>query len=174
MAHSSLNSCLSYLSISALVMVVSSACGSDKQVSFKSGGMTHTFAEGKDAIPKDFPLPIYQGAVVTGSVSSEGDNKEHSKFLMLSSSDPLDKVSEFYQTELKSRNWQIENVQSWTKLVSISAKQKDLEANVMLADDGGKTTISLSTGKSLQDGSDKVDEGDLENYKPEKLTPPTD
>jgi hypothetical protein len=158
-----------FIGLAAAIFVC--ACGNEKEVTFKSGGMTHTFAEGQDATPKDFPLPIYKGAVATGSVSAEGDNNEQSKFLMLSTADPLDKVSEYYQRELKGRGWQIENVQTWAKLVSISAKQKDLEANVMLADDGGKTTISLSAGRAVED---KTEESDAENYKPEKLNLPTD
>ena len=65
-------------------------CSKEGAVTFNSGGMTHTFAEGKDATPKDFILPIYPGATTTGSVSAEGTDQEESKFLMLSTSDTLD------------------------------------------------------------------------------------
>jgi hypothetical protein len=157
-----------YLGTAVLIL---SACGPAKEVTFKSGGMTHTFAEGKNAIPKDFPLPIYTGASPTGSVSAEGNEEEQSKFLMLSSPDPVDKISDFYQNELKARGWEITNVQTLPRIVSISAQQKDMDGNVMITDDGGKTTISLSVGKT---GSEKPDETENENFSPNKVTPPTD
>lgn len=78
-----------------------SGCSNDGAVSFNSGGMTQSFAEGKDSVPKDFILPVYPGATATGSVSADGNDQEQSKFLMLSSTDSLDKVSEYYQSSLK-------------------------------------------------------------------------
>ena len=53
-------------------VVFAAGCSNDKEVSYKSAGMTHTFSEGKDAVPKDFALPLYPGAQPTGSVSAEG------------------------------------------------------------------------------------------------------
>ncbi len=55
-----------------LVPALLSGCSKEGSVSFNSGGMTHTFSEGKDAVPKDFSLPVYPGATATGSVSAEG------------------------------------------------------------------------------------------------------
>jgi hypothetical protein len=149
-------------------------CSSDKEATYKSGGMTHTMAEGKDAIPQDFPLPIYNGSSPTGSVSAQGSDSEQTKYLMLSTADSIDKVSEFYQSELKNAGWNIENVQVAPKLVSISAtkKDKDLDSNVLIADDGGKTTISLQSTKSVE--IKKEDDEPTENFSPNKVTPPTD
>jgi hypothetical protein len=160
--------------ISSSLCLFLSACGNDKEATYKSGGMTHTMAEGKDAVPKDFPLPLYTGAAPTGSVSAEGAGDEQSRFLILSTTDPLEKVSEFYQAELKNTGWSVDNVQVLPKLVSISAtkKDKDLDANVSLADDGGKTTISLQSTKSVE--IKKEDDEPTENYVPNKVTPPTD
>ena len=133
--------------------------------------MTHTFAEGKDSTPKDFPLPIYPGATTSGSVSSSGKDEE-SQFLMLSTVDSIDKVSVFYQNQLKDKGWEIDSVNTDPKIVSIDAHKETLQANAELADDGGKTTISLQVGKA----SDVKDESESssENYHPDKVTPPTD
>ena len=149
-------------------------CGNDKEAVYKSGGMTHTMAEGKDAVPKDFPLPLYPNAAPTGSVSAQGAGDEQTKYLILSTPDSIDKVSEYYQGELKSAGWDVGNVQVAPKLVSISAtkKDKDLDSNVMIADDGGKTTISLQSTKSVE--IKKEDEEPSENFTPNKVTPPTD
>jgi hypothetical protein len=156
------------------VACLTHGCSKEGAVTFNSGGMTHTFAEGKDAVPKDFILPMYPGATTTGSVSAEGTDQEESKFLMLSTSDTLEKVSEFYQNSLKDKGWTVDKVDTDApKVVSISAHLKDTEANVMLADDAGKTTISLSAGK-VGDTSKEDSESNSENYKPDKLNPPTD
>jgi hypothetical protein len=136
--------------------------------------MTQTFAEGKDAVPKNFLLPVYPGATATGSVSAEGNDQEESKFLMLSTTDSLEKVSEYYQNTLRDKGWTVDKVDTEApKLVSISAHMKDTDANVMLADDGGKTTISLSAGKT-GDTTKEDAETNTENYSPDKLNPPTD
>jgi hypothetical protein len=100
--------------------------------------------------------------------------QEESKFLALSSNDPLDKVSDYYQNTLKDKGWTIDKVDSdIPKVVNISAHLKDTEANVMLAEDGGKTTISLNAGNA-GDTSKEDSEANQENYKPDKVNPPTD
>jgi hypothetical protein len=162
------------LFMGALAIFTLGACSQDGSAKYESGGMTQTFAEGKEAVPKDFLLPVYPGATATGSVSAEGAGQEESKFLMLSSTDSLDKVSDFYQNTLKDNGWTIDKVDTDApKVVSISAHMKNTEANVMLADDGGKTTISLSAGNA-GDTSKEDTESNQENYKPDKANPPTD
>ncbi len=151
------------------------SCGNPKEVSFKSGGMTQTFAEGKDAIPKDFALPIYPGATTSGSVSAGGEDQEQSQFLMLSSNDPMDKISQFYQDQLKDKGWEIDKVDTGPKLVSIDAHKDKLQANAELAEDSDsdKTTVSLQVSR-ISDNPKDDSETAAENFKPDKVTPPTD
>lgn len=156
----------------AALVLMNTGCSSDKQVSYKSGGMTHTFAEGKESIPKDFQLPLYPGATPTGSVAAEGDSEEQSKYVILSTKDSMDKVNDFYQDEMKKAGWSIDNIQNMPKLISISGNKKGLDANVMIADDAGKTTISLQLNKASE--TKKEDEEPAENFSPNKVTPPTD
>lgn len=165
----------SLIFVAAFSVLTLSSCGNQKEVSFKSGGMTQTFAEGQDAIPKDFPLPIYPGATTSGSVSAGGEDQEHSQFLMLSSNDSMDKISEFYQGQLKDKGWEIDKVDTSPKLVSIDAHKDKLQANAELVEDSDsdKTTISLQV--SQQSDNPKEDsEAAAENFKPDKVTPPTD
>jgi len=165
----------SLIFVAAFSVLSLSSCGNQKEVSFKSGGMTQTFAEGQDAIPKDFPLPIYPGATTSGSVSAGGEDQEHSQFLMLSSNDSMDKISEFYQGQLKDKGWEIDKVDTSPKLVSIDAHKDKLQANAELVEDSDsdKTTISLQV--SQQSDNPKEDsEAAAENFKPDKVTPPTD
>ena len=165
----------SFIVLGAISAVSLSSCGNQKEVSFKSGGMTHTFAEGQDAIPKDFALPIYPGATTSGSVSAGGEDQEHSQFLMLSSNDPMDKISEFYQSQLKDKGWEIDKVDTSPKLVSIDAHKDKLQANAELVEDSDsdKTTISLQVSQQSDNPKDDS-EAAAENFKPDKVTPPTD
>jgi hypothetical protein len=149
------------------------SCASQRDSTYQSGGMTHTFAAGKAAIPKDFDKLVYPEAATTGSVSAEGDNdQEQSKFLMLSSSDPTDQISKWYQEQLKAASWSVDKVETASKIVSISGHKSNLEINVMIAQEGPKTSISLSLGKQLEGSTEEKDS--TETYTPDKVIPPTD
>lgn len=168
---------IAFYTAAAVPVLLSSGCASDKVVSFTSGGMTHTFAEGKDAESKDFPIPSYPGATTTGSVSAQGKDEEQSKFMMLSTADPVEKVADFYHDSLTKDGWSIDKVQNpgaGGKVAIISARKGKLEAQVMAADDAGKTTISLSLGEAGEITKEDTDATNSEDYKPDKVTPPTD
>lgn len=152
-------------------IILTSCAGQDKNATFKSGGMTQTFAEGKDSIPKDLSELVYPGATPTGSVSAEDDAKEMSRYMILSSNDSMDQIGNWYQEKLKAQGWEIDSTQTMPKLISISGHLKDVEVNVTVADDGGKTTISLQQGRSVDA---PADEETIENFTPNKVTPPTD
>lgn len=176
-ASSSASRIASVICVAALSAISLTSCGDQKEVSYKSGGMTHTFAEGQDAVPKDFALPIYPNATTSGSVSAGGEDQEHSQFLMLSSNDPMDKISEFYQSELKGKGWEVDKVDTSPKLVSIDAHKDKLQANAELVEDNdNKTTISLQVSQISETPTkdDAASEAAAENFKPDKVTPPTD
>lgn len=88
-----------FLPIPGLCVLLAS-CSNSSEVSFQSGGMTHTFAEGTDATKQGFQLPVYPGAKPSGGVSNTS-TAESSSFLLLSSPDAVNKISEFYQQQLK-------------------------------------------------------------------------
>jgi len=157
--------------LSVLFAILLASCGSDeKNVSFKSGGMTHTFAEGKDAIPSDFPMPIYPNSEPAGSVQAQDDD-EHSRFLMMSSTDSVDKISQFYQDELKKAGWTVTPNQMIASLVNLTAQRKGLEGSVMISGgDGQPTTINLQVSKEIEG----VPKTSTEVYVPDNLNPPTD
>jgi len=159
----------------ACALLVVSACSSPDKVAYKSGGMTHTWAEGKAAVPKEFEKLVYPDASTTGSVSADGENEEQSKFLMLTSTKSPEEVSQWYQDQLKNSEWKVDKVEVLTetpKLISISGHKADLEMNVMIAEENAKTTISMSAGKSLDENNENKEPS--ENYTPDKVTPPTD
>src|SRR5436309_741232 len=55
-------------------LLLLTGCTSQKEVSYKSGGMTQTFSEGKEAVPKELSDLIFEGATPTGSVVAERVN----------------------------------------------------------------------------------------------------
>lgn len=165
---------LPVLTITISAAITLTACGNnEKEVSFKSGGMTHTFAEGNSANTESFPLPIYPNAEPSGSVNAKGEGDEHAAFMMLSSADELTKVSDFYAQKLKEDGWTLNATTTMPKMVNISASKKELEANVMLGRDSekDKTTITLAVSKE-PDVMPTITGN--ENYTPDKLNPPTD
>jgi hypothetical protein len=157
------------LAISTLTLAA--GCGNPKEISYSSGGMTQTFSQGQN-LPKDFALPVYPGATTSGSVAGN-NSEEETQFLMLTTPDTIDKVSEFYEDKLKATGWTVDSVQPQAKVTTIDAHKDKLSANIEIAEDSGKTTVSLSWGKSADNIQD-VGENASENYKPDKVTPPTD
>src|SRR5439155_18542962 len=134
-------------------------------------GMTHTFAEGQGSVPKNFPLPIYPGSSTTGSVSAEtADAGDDAQFLMLTSNEPAEKIADFYRKQLPSGGWKIENSQTVSNTINISASKDPYDAAVMVSSDGSQTRISLAVSKNT--GDITTPSGD--QYVPDKLTPPTD
>jgi hypothetical protein len=149
------------------------ACGNEKSVTYSSGGMTNTFNEGEKGVPKDLQLLVYPGAEIAGSTSAQDKDGEHSAFVSLSTPDSLERVSDWYQDSLKKNGWTIDNHDATQpSFVSISGHQKDVEINVIVAQDANKTTISVSEGKSGE--GDPVDEEEIEKFTPNSIVPPTE
>ncbi|HEY9793645.1 MAG TPA: hypothetical protein V6D22_24820 [Candidatus Obscuribacterales bacterium] len=161
-------------------LLLLSACASnDAEVTFKSGGMTHTFVQG-EAATKDFPLPLYPKATAVGSNTASGDSDDE-HFMMLSSSDPTNKVSDFYLQELKKAGWSAETSgiipegaankgNSAGTPVMIVAHKPGFEANVMISPEDKQTAISLSVSKQ----SNEKPKLSGQEFTPDKLNPPTD
>lgn len=145
------------------------ACSKSSEVSFQSGGVTHTFAEGGDATKQGFILPIYPGAKASGGVEAK-DSSESSHFLLLNSTDPVAKISEYYQNELKKQGWQVTQQQMLPALVNIGAKKEELEASVMISGEDKNTSITLSVSRAPE-GTPAVTD---QVFTPDKLNPPTD
>ncbi len=148
-----------------------SSCSQEKSMTFKTSGMTHTISEGPANLSADLRNFVYPSAFVAGSTSASDEDGEHARFLSLSSTDDLNTVSAWYEKSLKENGWTIDSTEKTDRLVNISGHAKKEEINVLMAEDGKKTTISVSKGKAF---SDEVDEEELERFTPQVLTPPAD
>lgn len=161
----------SSFSLAAASALLLSACSSgDDKVSYESGGMTHTFVGGKNLEKQPFLLPIYPNATASGEVRADGSDEENS-FMILSTSDPIGQVSEYYMTELKKQGWEVSRQQVMPKLFNLNASKDKLEGSIMLStDEHNKTIINLSVAVEPQ-GVPKVSG---EQFNPDKINPPTD
>ena len=156
-----------------MVLLVSLAgtagCSGDKSVSFKSAGMTHTIAEGSSSVPEDLKKFMYPKATIAGSTSASDKDGEHARFLSLSSTDDLEKVAAWYTKALESGGWNIDSNEHLPRLVNISGHRETTEINILMAEDGQKTTVTVSRGRALEE---PIDEAELEHFTPDTLTPP--
>lgn len=147
------------------------ACGNSKEVAFDSGGVKHVFTAGESTTTAGFILPIYPNAVTNGAVQASGDADDASKFMMLNSTDSVEKIRTFYLDKLKSEGWVVAESLHQPTLVNIGVSKEQLDGSVMLsADADGKTTITLAVGRH----SDEVPKVSDETFTPDKMNPPTD
>lgn len=128
--------------------VIFVACAQQNhEVSVKTGSLTATYSEGQGAIPHDFPLPIYPQATVSGSMSAQDkSDKQDTRMLMLTVSDSVEKVSQYYQEKMKTDGWHIESTSTMGELANILATKEAMQANVIIAPDSpsGKTQITIA------------------------------
>ncbi|MBS1994034.1 MAG: hypothetical protein JSS83_26160 [Cyanobacteria bacterium SZAS LIN-3] len=165
-----------YSSLAAIAIILTlTGCGG-KEVNFSSGGMSQTQKIGKDSVPKDLSALVYPGATASGSQSAKAEDKDitdESQYLQLSSQDAIEKVATWYEQTLKNAGWNIEKKETMGNMVTISGTMKDSEVSVTISDDTGSTAILITKSTSVGVGA-VPDEGDNENYKPNKDVPPTD
>jgi len=162
-------------SAAIVILLCLSGCGG-KEVNFSSGGMQQTQKIGKDSVSSDLAGLVYPGATASGSQTAKAEDKEvtdESQYLQLSSQDALEKVSSWYSETLKNAGWNIEKKETMNSMVTISGTMKDSEISVNISDDSGSTSIIITKSTSVGVGA-VPDEGDNENYKPNKDVPPTD
>lgn len=106
----------------------------------------------KESIPNGFPrdFPIYPNAKITSAWKS-GEDKVQGFSLVLESSDKLESISSFYDSELASAGWNIENTSGSIQTkeinsVTLSFNKDASKGFIGLVENGGRVIISLSLG----------------------------
>jgi hypothetical protein len=159
------------LTAAVLMPAVLGLFACQKDASFESGGVNHKFSSGETTDTKDFPITIYPQANPIGANQTSGDADDNSRFLMLATSDPVEKVREFYVDALKNGGWVVNETVRQTTLVNLGATKNDSDASVMIsANADGKTTISMAVSKKTE-GIPKLSG---HAFTPDKMNPPTD
>ncbi|MBP7860489.1 hypothetical protein KA183_02315 [bacterium] len=152
--------------------LILSSCGNDKKVTYDSSGMTTTFSEDKNGVPGELKPFVYPESKMAGMSSASDKEGEEAKYLSMTSTDSMQKVTEWYTTALKSNGYTVDDDDEQPRSVNISGHKDKLEINITMAEEGEKTTISVSQGKSVDD---PADEHEMENFTPNEDQPtPTD
>lgn len=127
---------------------VRTTAGDDVEVDFRNGdGEEVRFAGGKKAValPANFPadVPIYQNATVVMTTIGEKETRA-----MLTTTDSLKKVKEFYGKELKKRDWAPATTTDVSKMSMLEYKKGNRGLVVLVVgDDADRTSIQISVSK---------------------------
>lgn len=92
-------------------------------------------AEGVEAaVPENFPkdLPMYPGAVPAQGRGISHENSEMAAVQLLTNDTP-EQALQFYQDELNSRGWTVEEVEESPERASISVVKQGCKANFLFA-----------------------------------------
>jgi len=98
-----------------------------------------TTKAGGEELPKD--ALVYPGVKVTMAQSAP---QQHLANLVLESTDPYDRIVDFYRKGLESNGWKIENTMTSEQVSAFTAVKGNRRTIVQLLDGGGKRTINLT------------------------------
>jgi hypothetical protein len=114
-----------------------------------SSSMTFTGKDGQKVVidsgggkvPDDYPkdLPVYAGAKVIMSQSATEKNTHN---LVLESSDPADKIADYYKKSLESNGWKIEGSMNMGEMNMFTAVKDKRQAIVQVMNSSEKRTIN--------------------------------
>jgi hypothetical protein len=106
---------------------------------------------GEQKIPDNFPkdFPIYPGAKPTGSLSgSNSQDQSQGYWIVLSSTDNLDKIKTYYDTNLTKNGWIVDNTMKNADMNLYSVKKGNIAGALTItrANTDKETTITVSLG----------------------------
>jgi len=92
-------------------------------------------------VPDDYPkdVPLYEGTKV---VMANSTTEKHTQHLVLESSDPADKIVEYYKKGLDSNGWKVEGTMSMGEMNMFTASKENRQLVVQISNSSGKRSIS--------------------------------
>ncbi len=106
---------------------------------------------GTNKIPDDFPkdFPVYPGSKVTSSLSGNQNGEGNGFWLTLSTSDAPEKVTSYYETNLKVSGWSADSTQGSGIGTNWAITKDDLSGYLTVSreKDQSETTILIVLGK---------------------------
>jgi hypothetical protein len=102
---------------------------------------------GGNALPTNWPsdAPVYPGARIQYSASGMQDEGE-GQGVMLSTTDSLQTVADFYAKALKENGWTIEGTMNAGTTSTIGGSKDGKMFTVVIAEANGTTSITLAIG----------------------------
>jgi hypothetical protein len=73
---------------------------------------------------------------------ANSSSEKHTQHLILESSDPADKISEYYKNGLDSNGWKIEGTMNMGELNMFTASKDNRQLVVQISNSSGKRSIS--------------------------------
>lgn len=148
--------------LALLVLIALAGCNREKSVySSRDGSVTlekkHgdvstmkiTGSDGKQvsvdfnagSVPADYPkdIPVYGGAK---TVMAQSTNEKNAHTLMLETADPVNKIADFYKSELEKNGWKTENTVATGEMHMMNATKDKRDLLVQIMNSNDKRTIS--------------------------------
>jgi uncharacterized protein (UPF0371 family) len=114
--------------------------GKDEAVVHITGkdGASLEFNSGKPITDYPSDTPLYQGKTVM-DLKSE---KEHARHITLQTPDSMDKISDFYKSQLESKGWKIESTMAMAQMNMFVATKEKRKLVISISTDGKMQTVS--------------------------------
>lgn len=127
--------------------------GGDADVDMKDDGSMHiesdegTFDTGTD-VPENWPedVTVYADATVQYSASVNPTTGDAGMVLVMTTTDSVSAVSEFYKDELASAGWNLEGTMQGGGMTIMGGSKDNRQVSVMVSEADGMTSITLATG----------------------------
>ena len=114
-----------------------------------AGSMTFTGKNGEKVaitmdggkVPDDYPkdVPLYAGAKV---IMSNTASEKHAKHLVMESTDPADKIADYYKKGLESNGWKIEGTMNMGEMNMFTAAKENRQLVIQIVNSADKRTIT--------------------------------
>ncbi len=103
-------------------------------------GASLDFNSGKPITDYPSDTPLYQGK----SLMDAKSEKDHARTIAMQTPDPMDKISDFYKSELASKGWKIESTMTTAQMNSFIATKEGRKLVISITSDGKMQQISQS------------------------------
>lgn len=128
---------------------------------------------GEGKIPANFPkdFPLYPNALPKGTAIGSEQVTGKGFWLLLESSDPLSKVTSYFDEQLEAKGWTIEETNVLDDGSSYKIKKEKLIGNIIISSNqkDSKTTILITLEPTNEGNPEPIDVGDDTSVIPEEL-----
>ena len=144
------------------LVLVSGACKRSSTINTKDGSvtveqkgsgetssMTFTSKDGKSSVninsggkvPDDYPkdFPVYPDTKV---VLTQSSSEKHTNSLILETTDPSDKIADYYKKGFESNGWTVANTLTSGDTMMFTVTKEKRQGVVQIMSDGGKRNIN--------------------------------
>jgi hypothetical protein len=103
-------------------------------------GASLDFNSGKPITDYPSDTPLYQGK----SLMDAKSEKDHARTVALQTPDPMDKISDFYKSQLASKGWKTESTMTTAQMNMFVATKEGRKLVISISSDGKMQQISQS------------------------------